>query len=68
MNEGHQRRREALAKLLAAAIMDLQRNPLGGRLPDEIWRQAQARADTVLSLVTAQDKSWRSSECGACHE
>lgn len=45
------RRREVLTRLIAAHMMGLVDDPLGERLPTDIWTQAAGKADAVLLLL-----------------
>jgi hypothetical protein len=47
----YDRRREALARLCAAGKMQLLRDPVGQRLPDELWQQMLPQADAILTLL-----------------
>ena len=58
--KGHEARREALARLLAAEIMGLVKDPLGARLPEECWSQMTQQADAALVLFTRTDAAMRS--------
>ena len=61
----HHRRREALARLLAAEIMGLVKDPLGERLSAECWQQMTAKADAALLLCTHTEAAKRSMEAHA---
>lgn len=56
---GHQARREAMARLLAAEIMGLRNDPLGQNLPAECWSQVVKKADAALLLFTHTEASKR---------
>lgn len=53
----HQARREAMARLLAAEIMDLRKDPLGARLPYDCWSQLVTKADAAMLLATHTEAS-----------
>lgn len=50
--DAHDQRREALARLLAAALMGLVNDPTGSKLPEDCWRQMLPKADAVLFIAT----------------
>lgn len=50
-DEPRERRREALAKLLAADMMKMRRDPTGFNLPPDLWRLMLPKADAILLLV-----------------
>jgi len=52
MTIAYHARREALAKILAASLMGLVKDPTGTRLPEECWRQMVAKADAILFIVS----------------
>jgi hypothetical protein len=60
--EGHKARREALARLLAAEIMGLVKDPLGSRLPTECWSQMMRVADAAMVLGTHTEAAKRDME------
>ena len=47
------KRREALARILAASVMGMINDPLGQHLPDECWQQMTAKADAIFSIISA---------------
>ena len=47
-----ERRREAVARALAASMMGLVKDAEGGNLPDDCWKQMVAKADAVLFLAS----------------
>lgn len=49
--EARHKRQEALARLIAADKMDLQRDPFGLKLPDDIWQRYLGHAAGVLTLI-----------------
>jgi len=48
----YEARRERLARLLAASLMSLVRDPTGDHLPAECWRQMLPKADAILFIVS----------------
>jgi hypothetical protein len=46
-------RRERVARVLAASLMGLIKDPTGDRLPDECWQQLLPKADSIL-FITSQ--------------
>lgn len=44
-------RRETLARLLAAILMDLRKDPTGSQLPYELWSQQLPRATAFIYLM-----------------
>ena len=48
----YQQRRDALARILAASLMGLVKDPTGSGLPEECWRQMAAKADAILFIVS----------------
>lgn len=52
MTIAHAKRREALARLLAAALMGLTEDPTGAKLPEDCWRQMNDKAEAVLFIAT----------------
>jgi hypothetical protein len=48
----HSQRREALAKILAAALMGLVKDPTGANLPADCWGQMTDKAEAVLFIAT----------------
>lgn len=48
----HHQRREAMAKLLAAAIMGLREDPTGSNLPQDCWEKMLPKAEAVLFIAT----------------
>jgi hypothetical protein len=53
-SSGRAARREALARLLCAEHAGMFLDPLGARLPADLWRQCLDQADAVLMLVGAR--------------
>lgn len=41
-----------MARVLAAAVMNLVKDPTGSRLPPEVWRLLLPKADAVLFIIT----------------
>lgn len=48
----HAARREAMAKLIAAALMGLIKDPTGAKLPEDCWQQMNKKAEAVLFIIT----------------
>ena len=48
----YQQRSEALARILAASLMELVKDPTGSRLPEACWRQMAAKAHAILFIVS----------------
>lgn len=48
----HKHRREAMARLLAAALMGLIKDPTGINLPEDCWMQMLPKADATLFIAT----------------
>ena len=48
----YQQRSEALARILAASLMELVKDPTGSRLPEACWRQMSAKANAILFIVS----------------
>lgn len=48
----HAKRREAMARLLAAALMGLVKDPTGAALPEDCWQQMNDKAEAVLFIAT----------------
>lgn len=44
----HEERLEAMAKLLAAALMGLVKDPTGSKLPPDCWKQMLPKAEATL--------------------
>jgi hypothetical protein len=57
LSNGYEQRREALAKLFAASLMDLRKDPLGTNLPVDLWSQMLPKADATLFLITRSKKA-----------
>lgn len=57
MSDGYEQRREALARLLSASLMNLRKDPLGQNLPADLWSQMLPQADATLFLVTKSEKA-----------
>ncbi len=57
MTDGYALRREALAKLFAASLMDLRKDPLGTNLQADLWSQMLPKADATLFLVTGSKRA-----------
>jgi hypothetical protein len=47
-----EQRRNALARLLAASIMGLVKDPAGTKLPEDCWRQLVPKANAILFIVS----------------
>lgn len=52
MSTSYDVRRERMARLLAASLMGLVKDPAGDRLPDECWKQMLAKADSIFFIVS----------------
>lgn len=48
----YSQRREALAKLLAASIMGLVKDPTGAKLPRDCWEVLLPKADAILFIIS----------------
>lgn len=48
----YQQRRDALARILAASLMGLIKDPTGSGLPEVCWRQMATKADAILFVVS----------------
>jgi len=53
MTIAYQQRRDALARVLAASLMGLVKDPTGSGLPDDCWRQMTAKANAILFIVSS---------------
>lgn len=49
----YQQRSDALARVLAASLMGLVKDPTGNRLPEDCWRQMTAKANAILFIVSS---------------
>lgn len=49
----YQQRRDALARILAASLMGLAKDPTGSGLPEDCWRQVAPKADAILFIVSS---------------
>lgn len=49
----HEQRREAMARVLAAALMGLVKDPTGANLPEDLWKRMLPKADGALFLTTS---------------
>jgi len=49
-------RRERMARVLAASLMGLVKDPAGDRLPAECWEQMLPKADAIL-FITSQPET-----------
>jgi hypothetical protein len=47
-----EKRRNALARLLAASIMGLVKDPAGVNLPEDCWGQLVSKANAILFIVS----------------
>lgn len=55
--DGYEQRREALARIFAASLMDLHKDPLGQNLPADLWGQMLPQVDATLFLVTKSKRA-----------
>lgn len=47
-----ERRRDALARLLAASLLDLVADPTGADLPEACWKKMTQKANAILFVVS----------------
>lgn len=52
MTAPYEQRRDTLARLLAASLMQLVKDPTGSRLPEDCWRQMAPKANAILFIVS----------------
>jgi hypothetical protein len=52
MGNPYEKRRDALARLLAASLMGLVEDPTGANLPEDCWRQMIPKANAILFIVS----------------
>lgn len=65
MKDPYEHRRDALARILAASLMQLVADPTGERLPEGCWRQMSPKANAILFIVSKDaehDKAGRALE------
>jgi hypothetical protein len=48
----YEQRRDAMARILAASLMGLVRDPTGAKLPEDCWRQMVPKANAILFIVS----------------
>jgi hypothetical protein len=48
----YEQRRDALARILAALLMELRDDPTGADLPQECWWPTRAKAAAILFLIS----------------
>lgn len=48
----YEQRAEALARILAASLMSLVKDPTGAKLPKDCWRQMLPKANAILFIVS----------------
>lgn len=53
----YQKRRDALARILAASVMGLVKDATGSGLPDDCWQTMAPKADAILFIVSDQDRN-----------
>jgi len=49
----YEQRSDALARILAASLMGLVKDPTGIGLPEKCWRQMTAKANAILFIVSS---------------
>ena len=52
MSTPYEYRRDTLARVLAASLMGLVKDPAGNALPEDCWGQMKAKADAILFIVS----------------
>jgi hypothetical protein len=50
-----QKRRDALARILCAQVMNLHTDALGENLPDDMWQRFYDRADAIICLTKRRE-------------
>jgi len=62
-----EQRRDALARILAASLIQLEDDATGADLPEDCWGQMRAKANAILFIVS-QERSAEHLEAGVALE